>query len=75
MWEEIYAELLNKIRWSIASTVSGQGINIPFRTSKGMASLFASDVLRLLKLLEEKPNLDIFELAKSEQRELDKIKT
>lgn len=73
MWEEVYAELLNKIRWSIASSVAAQGINLPFRTSKGIAGLFAGDVLRLLKLLEEKPDLDIYELAKSEQRSLDKV--
>jgi len=71
-WEETYAELANKIRWAIASTVGAAGINLPYRTSKGIATLFASDVLRLLKLLEEKPNLDIYELAKSEARVLDK---
>lgn len=73
MWEEVYAEMLNKIRWSIASTVSGAGINIPFRTSRGLAGLFAGDVLRLLKLLEDKPNLDILELAKSELRDLTEV--
>lgn len=70
MWEETYAELANKIRWSIASSVSSAGINLPFRTSKSLAGFFASDLLRLLKLLEEKPDLDIAELAKSERRTL-----
>lgn len=73
-WEETYAELANKMRWSIASTVSAMGINLPYRTSKGLASFFASDVLRLLKLLDEKPDLDILGLAKREARDLDKAK-
>lgn len=73
MWEETYAELANKIRWSIASTVSSAGINLPFRTSKGLAGFFASDVLRLLKLLDEKPDLDILELAKKEARDLTEV--
>ncbi len=70
MWEETYAELLNKIRWSIATAAPTAGITLPFATSKALASLFASDVVRLLKLLDEKPNLDIADLAKSERRTL-----
>lgn len=72
-WEQIYAELLNKIRWSIATSAANGGINIPFRTSKGLAGFFASDVLRLLKLKDEKPDLDIAELAAKELRDLTKV--
>jgi len=55
-WEPIYAELLNKFRWSIASTAAGV-CNYSYRDSLALASVAAGDVLKLMKLKEEKPDL------------------
>lgn len=56
-WEQIYAELLNKFRWSIASTMAGQGSNYSYQDSVALAGALAGDVLKLMKLREEKPDL------------------
>jgi len=55
-WEQIYAELLNKIRWSIASTASGV-FNYSYTETVALAGVCAGDVLKLMKLKEEKPDL------------------
>lgn len=56
-WEQIYAELLNKFRWSIASTMAGQGFNYSYAESIALAGALAGDALRLMKLKDEKPDL------------------
>ena len=56
-WEQVYAELLNKIRWSIASTMTGQGFNCSYQESIALASVLAGDALRLIKLRQQKPEL------------------
>jgi len=56
-WEQIYAELLNKFRWGIASTMAGQGSNYSYAESIALAGALAGDALRLMKLKEEKPDL------------------
>lgn len=58
-WEQIYAELLNKFRWSIASTMASQGFNYSYAESIALAGVLAGDALKLLKLKEEKPDLRI----------------
>ena len=58
-WEVVYAELLNKFRWSIASTVAGQGFNYSYQESLALASVLAGDALSLIKLKDEKPDLRV----------------
>lgn len=58
-WEQTYAELLNKFRWSIASTVAGQGFNYSYQESLALAGVLAGDALNLIKLKHEKPDLRI----------------
>lgn len=55
-WEPIYAELLNKIRWAIASTAAG-AFNYSYRDSVALATVLAGDALKLMKKREEKPDL------------------
>lgn len=56
-WEQVYAELLNKFRWSIASTMAGQGFNYSYQECVALAGALAGDALRLMKLKDEKPDL------------------
>lgn len=56
-WEQIYAELLNKIRWAIASTAAGQGYNYTYQDSIALATVLSGDALKFMKLKEEKPDL------------------
>lgn len=55
-WEQIYAELLNKIRWSVASTAAG-AFNYSYRDSLALAQVLAGDALKLMKAREEKPDM------------------
>lgn len=56
-WEEIYAELQNKIRWAISSTCSNAGYNLAFSEAKAMSSLASGDVLAALKAKQRTPDL------------------
>jgi len=56
-WEPIYAELRNKIRWSVASTAQEAGFNYSFRDSVALATVLAGDALKLMKAREAKPDL------------------
>ena len=59
-WEDTYAELRNKLRWAIGSTVAESGVtSLPFRAQTALAAIFAADMVELLKSLYEKPNLRI----------------
>jgi hypothetical protein len=51
-WELLYAELKNKIRWAISTTLDAHGVVIPYRASQEEAGALASTILERLK--EEK---------------------
>jgi hypothetical protein len=51
-WELLYAELKNKIRWAISTTLDAHGVAIPYRASQEEAGMLASSLLQRLK--EEK---------------------
>ena len=53
----VYAELLNKFRWSVASTAAAQGWNYTYNDSLALASVFAGDAIKLMKAKDEKPDL------------------
>jgi len=58
MWEDIYAELMNKIRWAISSTVA-QHSNMSYRESQACARPFARIIADGLKLQSEAPDFSI----------------
>lgn len=58
VWEPIYAELANKIRWSIASTAKSEGWHYSFQDSMALANVLAGDALKLMKIREEKPDYE-----------------
>ncbi len=53
-WEPIYAELQNKIRWSISSTARSAGFNYSFQDSLALATWAAGDALKLMKVRDQK---------------------
>lgn len=55
-WEAIYAELANKLRWSISSTGQGAGIRYTFPESMACANYAAADILKIMKIKFEKPD-------------------
>lgn len=58
MWEDLYAELMNKIRWAISSTVAPHS-NMPYRESQACARPFARIIVDGLKLQSEAPDFSI----------------
>jgi len=59
-WEDIYAELRNKLRWAIGTTTAETGvINLSYRSQTAIAGILAQDTLSLLKAAHEKPDLHI----------------
>ena len=59
-WGELDAELTNKIRWAIGSTMNGGGgFNIPYSQSMGMARFVTGLVVEVMKEKELKPDLDM----------------
>lgn len=59
-WDDLYAEMKNKVRWAIGSTLAETGaINLPYRQQSALAGVIAQDLLELLKEIYEKPDLRI----------------
>jgi len=59
-WEDVYAELRNKLRWAIGSTLAETGaISLPFRAQSHLAGVLSQDILELLKEIYEKPDLRV----------------
>ena len=58
-WEPIYAELANKLRWSISSTAAAAGLNYTFAESMACANFAAADLIKLMKVKVEKPDYRI----------------
>lgn len=56
-WGPVYAELSNKFRWSISTTAASMGCNYGFAECTAMGNQLAGDVITLMKLKEEKPDL------------------
>ncbi len=50
-WAEIWTELRNKFRWTLASTAYGKGIWLSYAQGKGWAGQLADAALEELKAL------------------------
>lgn len=55
-WEPIYAELANKLRWSISSTASAAGINYTFQESMACANFAAAEIIKVMKMKDHAPD-------------------
>lgn len=77
-WEDIYPELVNKLRWSIATCFSTPESRFPYQDSQKIATVYAQEIIELLKVFSTEPGV----LATtatirgfSNQRVLDKIES
>jgi len=48
-WDEIYPELVNKIRWAICTTLGTPGSKYPFGVAQKIATVLSQDVIDLIK--------------------------
>lgn len=55
MWEELSAELTNKMRWAIGTSCNSSGINLSYSEQREVAIVLAGDVLVALKQKDESP--------------------
>jgi len=56
-WEDAYPELVNKIRWAISTTFATTQSRYPFQASQALATVFAQEILDLVKEGERTPGL------------------
>lgn len=55
-WDDILAELTNKVRWAITTTMSTTERPWSFREALMVASVLGADVVALAKMASEKPD-------------------
>jgi len=67
---DLYAELKNKIRWSIASSLNEQEITVPYRESERLAAKIAGELLEEYKIRVNGLRLDLKHRIESETRAL-----
>jgi len=66
-WEMLYAELSNKIRWAIGTSVGATGsFNLSYREQQDIAHVLAGDLLACLKAKDETPDLDLVMALKAQ---------
>jgi len=56
MWDDLYAELTNKIRWAIGTAGGSVGCSWSYPVQKAAAASLASDVVAAMKLSESSPD-------------------
>lgn len=56
-WEDIYPELVNKIRWAISTAFGTPGSRYPFGVAQKIATVVSQDVIDLIKLSREEPGV------------------
>ncbi len=71
-WEDVYPELVNKIRWAISTSCSTPGSNYPYSASQKLATVLAQDAIEVVKLGFESPRL--LEKTGSIRSSLDQIR-
>jgi len=55
LWEELYAELVNKFRWSIGTASGSAGINLSYQEQRAISTVLAGDALAVLKEKDTSP--------------------
>ena len=56
-WEDVYPELVNKIRWAISTSFSMKGSSYPYSASQKLATVLSQDAIEMVKLGYESPSL------------------
>lgn len=56
-WEDIYPELVNKIRWAITTAFSTPASRYPYGVAQRVATVVSQDVIELIKLSQAEPGV------------------
>ena len=65
LWSDTYAEMANKMRWAIITSLGTVEINLPFSSAQRIGAMYAAEVVEGLKELSIKPNLDLAAFLRS----------
>ncbi len=56
-WQELYPELVNKLRWAISTTFGDDADRYPFGDSQRIATVFAQEIVELVKCAQNSPGV------------------
>lgn len=56
-WEDIYPELVNKMRWAISTSLKTPASNYPFPASQALATVFSQSIIDIAKQAVEEPGI------------------
>jgi len=56
-WDDIYPELVNKIRWAITTAFGTPASRYPFGVAQKIATVMSQDVIDLIKCSREAPGV------------------
>lgn len=57
VWEDLYPELVNKIRWAITTAFGTPASRYPYGVAQRIATVLSQDVIDLIKLSQEEPGV------------------
>lgn len=56
-WDDIYPELVNKLRWAICTSLKTPASNFPYGTGQTIATVTAQSIIDLVKTSMEEPGV------------------
>lgn len=56
-WEDIYPELVNKLRWGVQTTFSQEGASFSYSDAQRIATVLSGDAIDLLKASKSSPEV------------------
>jgi len=56
-YQDVYPELVNKLRWAIATSFRTPESNYNFSAAQRIATVFSQDIVALVKAAEEQPGI------------------
>jgi len=56
-WDDLYPELVNKIRWAITTTFETPASKYPYSTAQRIATVLSQDVIDLIKCSRTEPGV------------------
>jgi len=54
-WDDLYPELVNKMRWAVQTTFTTGELSFPYGTAQKVATVLAQDVVDIMKLSASEP--------------------
>lgn len=57
VWRDVYPELVNKIRWALATALSTPASRFPYAASQTLATVLAQDAIDVVKCSSDAPSV------------------